>query len=63
MLGTDNKYHAFKARVAAAKPKERDEVAQKELEEVEREGLRAERLAAAGGGQGGMEGVKRGKLE
>jgi len=49
--------------VAAAKPKERAAVGKSELEEVEREGLRAERIAEMGGGQGGMEGVKRGKLE
>lgn len=62
-LGTDNKYHAYRARVAAAKPKDRAAVQKKELEEVEREGLRAERLAEMGGGQGGMEGVPWGKLD
>jgi methylsterol monooxygenase len=41
-------YHAFKARVAAAKPKDRNAVEKAELEEAEREGLRAERLLLAG---------------
>jgi methylsterol monooxygenase len=49
--------------VAAAKPKDRKAVEKSELEEVEAEGLRAERLAELGGGRGGMEGVPRGKLE
>jgi hypothetical protein len=56
-------YHAYKDRVAAAKPKDRAAVEKRELEEVEKEGIRAERLAELGGGRGGMEGVKRGKLE
>ncbi|KAI9635254.1 uncharacterized protein MKK02DRAFT_24942 [Dioszegia hungarica] len=63
MLGTDNKYHAYKARVAAASDKDRKAVQKKEIAEVEKEGLRAERIAEMGGGQGGMEGVPRGKLE
>jgi len=63
MLGTDNKYNAYKARIAAAKPENRDAVEKREKEVTEAEGLRAERLAAAGGGRGGMEGVPKGKLE
>lgn len=63
VLGTDNKYHAYKSRVRAAKPAERKQVEQRELEEVEKEGLRAERLAGYGLGEGGMEGVPKGKLE
>ena len=62
-LGTDNKYHAYKARVAAAKPQNRAAVERAELEEVEKEGLKAEKLAELGGGKGGMEGVPAGKLE
>jgi methylsterol monooxygenase len=42
-LGTDSKYHAYKARVAAAKATEREAVNAKELEEIEKEGQRAER--------------------
>jgi len=63
LLGTDNKYRAYKKRVAAAKPEERNALEKKELEEVEKEGLKAERLAELGGGKGGMEGVPKGKLE
>ena len=63
LLGTDNKYHAYKARIAAAKPENRDAVEKREKEITEAEGLKAERLAAAGWGKGGMEGVPRGKLE
>lgn len=62
-LGTDNKYHAYKARVAAAKPQNRAAVEKAELEEVEKEGIKAEKLAELGGGKGGMEGVPAGKLE
>ncbi|GHJ90467.1 hypothetical protein NliqN6_6869 [Naganishia liquefaciens] len=63
MLGTDNKYRAYKKRVAAARPEERVALEKKELEKVEREGLKAERLAERGAGKGGMEGVPKGKLE
>lgn len=62
-MGTDNKYRAYKKRVAAAKPEERSALEKKGLEEVEKEGLKAERLAELGGGKGGMEGVPKGKLE
>ncbi|ORY23203.1 hypothetical protein BCR39DRAFT_549764 [Naematelia encephala] len=63
MLGTDNKYHAFRNRVKNASAKDKAAVEKREIDRIEAEGIRAERLAAAGGGQGGMEGVKRGKLE
>lgn len=63
LLGTDNKYRAYKKRVAAARPEERDALEKKELAAVEREGLKAERLAERGAGKGGMEGVPKGKLE
>lgn len=63
LLGTDNKYRAYKKRVAAARPEERDALEKRELERVEREGLKAERLAERGAGKGGMEGVPKGKLE
>jgi methylsterol monooxygenase len=38
-------------------------VQKKEMDMIEKEGLKAERLAELGGGKGGMEGVPRGKLE
>jgi len=63
MLGTDNKYKAYKARVAAAKPSQREAIEKAELAEVEKEGIKAERLAELGAGKGGMEGVPKGKLE
>ena len=63
MFGTDNKYHAYRARVAAAKPSQRNGVIAQEMDAIEKEGIRAERLAAAGEGRGGMEGVPKGKLE
>jgi len=63
MLGTDNKYHAYRARVASAKAEDRDAVQKKEMDMIEKEGIKAERLAGLGGGKGGMEGVPRGKLE
>jgi methylsterol monooxygenase len=56
-------YQAYKARVAAAKPSQREAIEKEELAEVEKEGLKAERLAELGGGKGGMEGVPKGKLE
>lgn len=62
-LGTDNKYKAYKARVAKANAADRAAVEKRELEEVEKEGLRAERIAERGWGKGGMEGVPKGKLE
>lgn len=57
------KYHAYKARVAAAAAEDRAATAARELDQVEKEGLRAERIAAMGWGKGGMEGVPKGKLE
>lgn len=42
-LGTDNKYHAYKDRVAAAKESDRAAVSEKELQKVEADGLAAER--------------------
>nr|ODO02766.1 methylsterol monooxygenase [Cryptococcus depauperatus CBS 7855] len=44
-LGTDSKYHAYKARIASAKPTDRAAIETRELKEVEKEGIRAERLA------------------
>jgi methylsterol monooxygenase len=43
-LGTDAKYHAYKARVAAAKATEREKIRERELEQVEKEGQEAERI-------------------
>ena len=57
-----DKYEAYKARVRAAKPSEREATEKKELEAVEREGLVAERLAERGYGKA-MMGVPKGKLE
>jgi hypothetical protein len=57
-----DKYEAYKARVRAAKPSDRDATEKKELEAVEREGLIAERLAERGYGKA-MMGVPKGKLE
>jgi len=48
-LGTDAKYHAYKARVAAAKESERAAVNARELERAEREGLEAERIVESYG--------------
>jgi methylsterol monooxygenase len=48
-LGTDAKYHAYKARVAKAKASEREAVNAREMERAEREGLEAERLVVAYG--------------
>lgn len=61
-MGTQNKYDAYKKRVAAAKPAERAALEKKELEEVEKEGLIAERLAERGYGKS-MMGVPKGKME
>lgn len=49
--------------MAGAAEKDRKAVEARELAAVEKEGLRAERIAEMGGGKGGMEGVPRGKLE
>jgi len=49
MLGTDVKYHAYKARVAAAKAKGLASEAKEMREAAEIEGLRAERFAQLGG--------------
>ncbi|KAL7424700.1 C-4 sterol methyl oxidase [Cryptotrichosporon argae] len=50
MLGTDTKYHAHLARVAAAKnPKERAAVEARDRSAAEAEGLRAERASRASG--------------
>lgn len=57
-----DKYEAYKARVRAAKPSDREATEKKELEAVEREGLVAERLAERGYGKA-MMGVPKGKLE
>lgn len=62
LMGTENKYEAYKARVRAAKPSDREATEKKELEAVEREGLVAERLAERGYGKA-MMGVPKGKLE
>jgi methylsterol monooxygenase len=56
-------YHAYRNRVKNAKADERAAVQKKEMDLIEKEGIKAERLAELGGGQGGMEGVPRGKLE
>ncbi|KAK8865966.1 hypothetical protein IAR55_001115 [Kwoniella newhampshirensis] len=62
-LGTDVKYHAYKDRVAAAKKSERAAVEKRLFEEVEKEGIKAERIAGMGGGKAGQEGHSKGKIE
>jgi methylsterol monooxygenase len=53
IFGTDDKYRAYKARLAAAKKQkksasEEKELERKMLEEVEKEGLRAEKEVVQG---------------
>ncbi|KAG8727779.1 C-4 sterol methyl oxidase [Ceratobasidium sp. 423] len=53
MFGTDDKYRAYKARLAAASAKDRVELEKKLLEETEQEGIvaanEAEKRSAFGG--------------
>lgn len=51
LLGTDDKYNAYRARVAAAKASERAAVEAKENEMTEREGMEAEKALLARGGE------------
>lgn len=44
VLNTDNKYHAYKKRVAAAKASEREAVIARELARAEKDGQEAERI-------------------
>jgi hypothetical protein len=50
LLGTDDKYNAYRSRVSAAKASERAAVEARENEETEREGMEAERKLLARGG-------------